>query len=106
ASRAVHEALVSLASLLAPFLPLLAEAMYRSLAGERSVHLAAFPTAEAALHDPGLGTQMAAARRAVEAGLGTRDAARLKVRQPLNAAVLPGDPLPEEIAGIIRDELN
>ena len=106
AYQTLHEALVTLARLLAPFLPFLAEAMYRNLTGERSVHLADFPTAEAALHDPGLETQMAAARRAVEAGLGARDAARLKVRQPLNAAVLPGDPLPEEIAGIIREELN
>jgi isoleucyl-tRNA synthetase len=49
---------------------------------------------------------MARARQAVEAGLSARDAARLKVRQPLASIALPGDPLPEEIAQIVREELN
>jgi isoleucyl-tRNA synthetase len=38
--------------------------------------------------------------------LSARDAARLKVRQPLASIALPGDPLPEEIAQIVREELN
>src|SRR5437773_8527882 len=49
---------------------------------------------------------MAAARRIVEAGNAARDAARIKVRQPLRSIAVPGDPLPEEIAAIIREELN
>ena len=49
---------------------------------------------------------MARARQVVEAGLAARDAARIKVRQPLASIALPGDPLPEEIAAIVRDELN
>lgn len=49
---------------------------------------------------------MARARQAVEAGLAARDAARLKVRQPLASIALPGDPLPDDIAAIVRDELN
>jgi isoleucyl-tRNA synthetase len=42
----------------------------------------------------------------VEAGLSARDSARLKVRQPLASIALPGDPLPEDIAAIVREELN
>ncbi|HKW58750.1 MAG TPA: DUF5915 domain-containing protein, partial [Candidatus Dormibacteraeota bacterium] len=42
----------------------------------------------------------------VEVGLAARDAARLKVRQPLASIALPGDELPEDIAAIVRDELN
>lgn len=49
---------------------------------------------------------MAAARRAVEAGLAARDAARIKVRQPLRLAALPGAELLEEISAIVREELN
>jgi isoleucyl-tRNA synthetase len=49
---------------------------------------------------------MALARQAVELGLAARDAARIKVRQPLASVALPGDPLPEEIAAIVREELN
>jgi isoleucyl-tRNA synthetase len=49
---------------------------------------------------------MARARQAVEGGLAARDAARIKVRQPLASIDLPGDPLPEDIAQIVREELN
>src|SRR5581483_4507874 len=35
-----------------------------------------------------------------------RDAARIKVRQPLRSIVLPGEPLPEELTAIVADELN
>jgi isoleucyl-tRNA synthetase len=42
----------------------------------------------------------------VEQGLSARDAVRIKVRQPLASVSVPGDPLPEEIAAIVREELN
>jgi isoleucyl-tRNA synthetase len=106
AYQTLHTALVTLAQVLAPFLPFVAEEIYRNLTGERSVHLSDFPVPEAAARDEGLEQQMAAARRAVEAGLAARDAARLKVRQPLASAAVPGDPLPEPIAAIVREELN
>jgi isoleucyl-tRNA synthetase len=106
AYQALHQTLETVARLAAPFMPFLAEAIYRNLTGERSVHLVEFPTADEAAVDPKLEQQMAAARRGVEAGLAARDAVRIKVRQPLASAALPGDPLPEEIAGIVREELN
>jgi isoleucyl-tRNA synthetase len=49
---------------------------------------------------------MALARQAVEAGLAARDAVRIRVRQPLASVALPGEPLPEDIAAIVREELN
>jgi isoleucyl-tRNA synthetase len=106
AYQTLHSALTSLARLLAPFMPFVAEAMYRNLTGERSVHLVEYPTGADGARDERLDALMAAARRAVEAGLAARDAARIKVRQPLASATLPGDALPEEIAAIVRDELN
>jgi len=106
AYQTLHEALTSLTQVVAPFMPFLAEAMYRNLTGERSVHLSDFPAVEAGARDEKLEQQMATARRAVEAGLAARDAARLKVRQPLAAAAVPGDPLAPEIAAIVREELN
>ena len=106
AYQTLHQTLETVARLAAPFMPFLAEAIYRNLTGERSVHLADFPTADPAAADPELEAQMADARRAVEAGLAARDAARIKVRQPLGSAALPGDPLTEEIAAIVREELN
>ncbi|HVC99715.1 MAG TPA: isoleucine--tRNA ligase [Candidatus Dormibacteraeota bacterium] len=106
AYQTLHTSLVTLSKVLAPFLPFLAEEMYRNLTGERSVHLADFPVADAGARDESLEQQMAAARRAVEAGLAARDGARLKVRQPLASAAVPGDLLPEPIAAIVREELN
>ncbi|MGH7776031.1 MAG: isoleucine--tRNA ligase [Candidatus Dormibacterales bacterium] len=106
AYQTLHEALVTLSRLMAPFTPFLSEALYRNLTGARSVHLADFPAAEASRRDPALEAQMESARRAVETGLAAREAARIKVRQPLRSASLPGQPLPPEIAAIVRDELN
>ena len=106
AYQALHTALTVLSQVMAPFTPFLAEELYRNLTGERSVHLADFPVADPAARDEALERQMAAARRSVEAGLAARDAARIKVRQPLAAAALPGEPLPEPIAAIVREELN
>ena len=105
AYQTLHRALVTLAELLAPLTPFVAEAIYRNLTGERSVHLADFPQARAELDDA-LEHEMSRARRAVEAGLAARDAARIKVRQPLNDLALPGEPFEDEIAAIVRDELN
>jgi isoleucyl-tRNA synthetase len=90
---------------MAPFVPFIADAMYRNLSEGTSVHLADFPEPTGA-HAPEVEASMALARQAVELGLAARDAAHIKVRQPLASVSLPGDPLPEEIAAIVREELN
>jgi isoleucyl-tRNA synthetase len=105
AYQTLFEALSTLCRLMAPFAPFVADSMYRNLSGGASVHLADFPEPFAA-HDPTVEADMALARQAVELGLAARDAARIKVRQPLASVALPGDPLPEEIAAIVREELN
>jgi isoleucyl-tRNA synthetase len=105
AYQTLFEALTTLCRLMAPFVPFVADAMYRNLSDGRSVHLSDFPEPSAA-HDAAVEAGMALARQAVESGLAARDAARIKVRQPLASCALPGDPLPEEVAAIVRDELN
>ena len=106
AYQTLHTTLTTVARLLAPFTPFIADAMHRNLAGGQSVHLADYPSADAPAIDTKLEEQMAAARRVVEAGNAARDAARIKVRQPLMSIAVPGDPLPEELAAIVREELN
>jgi isoleucyl-tRNA synthetase len=106
AYRTLHHALVTLSSLMAPFTPFLADAIYRNLTGDESVHLADFPVADPSAIDAELEVEMQRARRAVELGLAARDLARVKVRQPLRSASLPGDTLHPEIAAIVQDELN
>jgi len=105
AYQTLYEALTTTAKLMGPFAPFIADAIYRNLSGGGSVHLADFPEPVSAA-DPKVEADMARARLAVEAGLAARDSARLKVRQPLASIALPGDPLPDDIAAIVRDELN
>ncbi len=106
AYQTLHTTLTTVAQLLAPFTPFISDAIHRNLSGGRSVHLADYPSVDAEAFDPNLEDQMAAARRIVEAGNAARDAAHIKVRQPLRSMAVPGEPLSEEIATIIREELN
>jgi isoleucyl-tRNA synthetase len=105
AYQTLFEVLRTLCRLMAPFAPFVADAMYRNLSEDKSVHLTDFPE-PLPVHDPAVEASMALARQAVEVGLAARDAARIKVRQPLASCALPGDPLPEEVAAIVREELN
>jgi isoleucyl-tRNA synthetase len=105
AYQTLYESLITLCRLMAPFVPFVADAVYRNLAGGQSVHLSDFPDARPD-RDVDVESAMTRARQVVEAGLAARDAARLKVRQPLASVAVPGEPLPEEVAAIVRDELN
>jgi isoleucyl-tRNA synthetase len=94
----LHECLVTVAQLLAPFTPFLSEELWRNLAAGRderpeSVHLSDYPLAEGSLVEPGVEEAMEAAREIVELGRRIRSEARAKVRQPLLEAVVhyPGD---------------
>jgi isoleucyl-tRNA synthetase len=105
AYQTLYETLSTVSRLMAPFVPFMAEAMYRNLSEGSSVHLSDFPEAMP-WHDPEVEANMALARQAVEGGLAARDAVRIRVRQPLASVALPGEPLPEDIAAIVREELN
>jgi isoleucyl-tRNA synthetase len=105
AYQTLFEVLTTISRLMAPFAPFISDAMYRNLSEGGSVHLADFPEPSAP-QDSEVEANMAKARQAVELGLSARDAMRIKVRQPLASISLPGDPFPEEIAAIVREELN
>jgi isoleucyl-tRNA synthetase len=105
AYQTLYETLRTVSQLMAPFAPFTSDAIYRNLSNDESVHLSDFPEA-APHHDAEVEADMTRARHAVEAGLSARDGARLKVRQPLASIALPGEQLPEDIAAIVREELN
>ena len=103
------ECLLTVAKLLAPFTPFLADEIYDNLDGtEPSVHLCDFPVAGPRDHE--LEQAMAVARETVRLGLAARGQAKLKVRQPLRAAVVVATGRErtaiERLAGTVRDELN
>ena len=83
---------MTVAKLLAPFTPFVADEIYTNLDGaERSVHLCDYPEPDEALVDRELEFDMAVARRTVELGRAARSQARIKVRQPLREAVVVAD---------------
>ena len=103
--------LIETAKLLAPFCPFVADEIYDNLDGaEPSVHLCDFPTPDPGARDLDLEDAMATARETVRLGLAARGQAKLKVRQPLRAAVVVATGQEREaikrMADIVRDELN
>jgi isoleucyl-tRNA synthetase len=105
----LHHCLVTIAKLLAPFCPFIADELYDNLDGaEPSVHLCDFP--EAGQRDIGLERAMGIARESVRLGLAARGQAKVKVRQPLHEAVIVADGSEREslesLAEIVREELN
>jgi isoleucyl-tRNA synthetase len=105
----LRECLVTVSKLLAPFCPFVADEIYDNLDGsEPSVHVCDFPVATA--RDADLEDAMRVARETVRLGLAARAQAKIKVRQPLRAAVIVATGRErqaiERLADIVRDELN
>jgi isoleucyl-tRNA synthetase len=101
--------LVTVAKLIAPFTPFIADEIYDNLDGaEPSVHLCDFPQSGARNID--LEDAMAVARETVRLGLAARGQAKVKVRQPLRAAVVVATGREREaierLAAIVGEELN
>ncbi len=109
AYQTLHDVLLTLTKLLAPFVPFLAERMYQNLVDDResrvedqpkveghsgprpstlnpqplSVHLCDYPISDPALLDSALNERMALAQLVVKLGHKLREAAEQRVRQPL-----------------------
>ncbi|HTU77313.1 MAG TPA: class I tRNA ligase family protein [Solirubrobacteraceae bacterium] len=104
--------LLTVAKLLAPLCPFIADEIYDNLDGTlASVHLCDFPAAaDVAPRDEELERAMALARETVRLGLGARGQAKIKVRQPLGEAVVVADGRErraiERLADVVREELN
>ncbi len=117
AYKTLHEALVSVAKLVAPMAPFTSEHLYQNLVltvspdEAESVHLSNWPTFNAELIDTELLRDMNALIRIVELGRGARAASGMKTRQPL-PEVLVRVRSSEELAGLkhlepqLLEELN
>ncbi len=98
-----------LSLLMAPYVPFLAEALYKETGGvEESVHLAVWPSEElAAFTDAELVSSMDVVRKAASAGLERRAAVGMPVRQVLaKATVTATVPFEDWMRAIVADELN
>jgi isoleucyl-tRNA synthetase len=120
----LYEALVTSAKLVAPFVPFVAETIWQNLAGvfkkgpasaepgvSESVHLANYPEADLTIVDEALSERMRLVRLIASLGRNARNAASLKVRQPLaKVEVILADTRHqswlEEHAAVVEEELN
>ena len=117
AYQTLYTCLVTLAKLLAPFTPFLADEIYQNLVrsvdkkAPQSVHLAGWPQADPSLVDQRLMEETRLVMRVVRLGRAARSKAGIKVRQPL-ARVVVKPRAPVEAEGLRRlesqllDELN
>jgi isoleucyl-tRNA synthetase len=96
----LHEALATVARLLAPAAPFASDWLHRALTG-RSVHLAPFPNDLGRLDEP-LDRAMDAVRRLASQGRAARETAGIRVRQPLARMQVA---VPREVRGEWFDRL-
>ncbi len=107
-----YDALATVLSVLcrvaAPLLPMLTETVYQGLTGERSVHLADWPSVEELGPDPDLVAAMDLVRHVCSAAHAVRKAEGRRVRLPLRKLTVATDD-PDQLAPyrqLIADEVN
>ena len=107
----LHTVLETVSRLVAPLLPLTAEAIWRGLTGGRSVHLTDWPAQQGdggLPSDPALVAAMDEAREVASVALSLRKEHGLRVRQPLaSLTVALTDPEElREFTALLADEVN
>jgi isoleucyl-tRNA synthetase len=101
----LHYVLVEFSKVMAPFMPFMADEIYKNLTSKDSVHLADFPVADESLIDEKLNAEMESGRNLISSGLQLRAQAKIKVRQPLAKVTIKKE-VRSELLEIIEDELN
>ena len=110
----LHECLTTLAKLMAPFTPFMAEEIYQNIGrgdGRESVHLEDWPAVDESLIDTRLGDATRLAVRLSGLGRAARSKAGIKVRQPVSRVAFklrsPEErALLDQVADQVKDELN
>ena len=111
AYQTLHTVLTTLSQLLAPFMPFIADEIYRNLTGEESVHLSDWPKADKSLINEDLNLEIRLTRQIVNLGHSIRAKKKIRVRQPLAKASvgLPASVNAEIVLvqkAVILEELN
>lgn len=103
-----YEILTGITKMIAPFTPFIAEEIYQCLVQGESVHLENLPECNEALIDETLEEKMELVRKIVTLGRASREAVKIKVRQPLKEIVVDGKykTLIQDLVPLIREELN
>ncbi len=112
----LHECLVTISKLLAPYTPFISEEIYRNLVcstdpdAPESVHLCDFPVPDENAVDEELLFEMEMVRRVINLGRAARNKAAIKTRQPLAEAVAVATETEQQaieaLRNLVLDELN
>ena len=116
AYQTLYTCLETVASLMAPFAPFMADRLFTDLNAvsnrhSGSVHLNCYPVSDASLIDSELEEMMAAAQQISSMVLALRRKVNIKVRQPLTKIIIPvldermGRQI-EKVKGLIMNEVN
>lgn len=103
-----YEILVGISQMVAPFAPYLSEEIYRNLTGEDSVHLSYYPSCNESLIDNALEEKMDLVKNLVTLGRASREAVKIKVRQPIAKVYVDSkiEPVMGDLTPLIEEELN
>ncbi|MDB8789462.1 isoleucine--tRNA ligase [Romboutsia sp. 1001216sp1] len=103
-----YEILTELCKLIAPFTPYISEEIYRNLTNEVSVHLSTYPKANLDLINNELEEKMDLVKNLVTLGRASREATRIKVRQPIQKVLVDGkfEATISDVVDLIKEELN
>ncbi|MBU2595929.1 isoleucine--tRNA ligase, partial [Patescibacteria group bacterium] len=105
-SQVFYYVLLTLAKIMAPLTPFIAENIYQELKGPKeSVHLDDWPETQKDYLDEKLIESMTKTREVVALALGRRAEAGIKIRQPLSKLTI-NTSLGEEFLELIKDEVN
>ena len=112
AYQTLYTCLMTVAKLLAPFAPFYADQLYKDLGGELdSVHLDKFPVADESQINKDLEARMQMAQKITSMVLALRRKVNIKVRQPLQAIMIPAVDAEqkkhiEAVKDLIMNEVN
>lgn len=115
AYQTLYTCLLTVSKLMAPVAPFYADRLWRDLTGNEapgaSVHLELFPVADTAAIDKPLESRMALAQTITSMALALRRKVNLKVRQPLQAIMVPvadaaARAAVEAVAPLVKTEIN
>ncbi len=103
-----YEILVGISQMVAPFSPFISEELYMKLTGEKSVHVSLYPRCDEALIDEKLENKMDLVKNLVTLGRASREAAKIKVRQPIGKAYIDAsyETVMKDLLPLIEEELN
>lgn len=99
--RSLYTVLITLSQLMAPYMPLLSESIYRNLTNKESVHLSIWPEFDETAIDHDLNQEIELVMQIAKLGNAARARVKIKNRQPLQKIQIG---VPEAMQHLLQDD--